>query len=163
MKQGSVLVAAVLLLAGACGNGGRATQSTSADPPGARPAPQPAIDRAEQCVSTDPGWRPISVHRAVNCPEGTPVTVQGVLIHAADGSAKLCDVVNPTHDQCVGDGLTVDGAAAQPVLASSVFEVVLSGVVSGRVLTGAARSNVLDPAPPEVKVFSRPSTPQHWE
>jgi hypothetical protein len=95
---------------------------------------QPTVDRAAQCVSTDPAWRPISVHRAVNCPDGTLVTVQGILVHDAHRATTLCDVVTATGDRCVGDELSLKGAVDSPVLAAAVGKVIFTGVLSGHVL-----------------------------
>jgi hypothetical protein len=73
------------------------------------------IDLAQLCVHTDPGKRPINVHRAVNCPDGTPVSVQGIVIRGADGSTRLCDEVSAgPHTTCLGDVLIIRGNGQSP-------------------------------------------------
>jgi hypothetical protein len=62
------------------------------------------------CTHTDPGRRPITVSRALTCPDGTAVSVTGTLVTAADGTMMLCGSV-PAADAtaCEGAGLHVVG------------------------------------------------------
>lgn len=152
---------ALLLFAAACGNGGPVTRSMTADRPSVPIDTQPTVDRAAQCVSTDPAWRPISVHRAVNCPDGTLVTVQGILVHDAHRATTLCDVVTATGDRCVGDGLSLKGAVDSPVLAAAVGKVIFTGVVSGHVLQLVSPADGRVAAARSSRV-SRPSAPLRW-
>ncbi|HEY7625575.1 MAG TPA: hypothetical protein VH761_00855 [Ilumatobacteraceae bacterium] len=133
-----IVLAALLMSLSACEVAARATPAATGDTAVPTVAASP-LDPAVQCVSTDPGWRPISVHRAVSCPDGTKVTVQGILIHDANGLAVLCDVASASRDRCIGAGVTVEGFAPEPVLASSVDKVMLTGVVSGHVLRAVSR------------------------
>lgn len=134
-----MLVAALVLLGSACSYGARSSDASAA--PGTTSAgataPSTTIDLEELCVHTDPGRQPISVHRAVNCPSGTEVSVQGILVRTADGSIVLCDAVSPsTANACQGDGLTVSGASQSPAPKPvGTTKVVYTGTVSGGVLS----------------------------
>jgi hypothetical protein len=102
-------------LAAAVLAGGSCAKETTAAPTAAGSATKTAgsdttIDLAQLCVHTDPGKRPITVHRAVNCPDGTAVSVQGIVIRGADGSTQLCDEVSAgPHTTCLGDVLIIRG------------------------------------------------------
>jgi hypothetical protein len=51
---------------------------------------------------------PISVHRAVSCPDGTTVSVQGIVVRASDGTTMLCDAVAEFEPaKCAGDTLVL--------------------------------------------------------
>jgi hypothetical protein len=68
------------------------------------------------CNYTDPAMRPISVTRALTCPDGTLVWVQGVVM-IGDDERWLCDEAHTASlDACadagvllVGDLRSVDG------------------------------------------------------
>ncbi len=90
-------------------------------------APKAITVSAVECVHTDPAKQPISVHRALTCPDGTSVAVKGTTTHSADGSTMLCDAVPST------DCLKLDGADV--VAAPSGGTVWYTGTVSKGVLT----------------------------
>jgi hypothetical protein len=112
-----VLLSAAVLAGGSCAKETTAAPSTT---PGAGTATNTVgtdttIDLARLCVHTDPGKRPITVHRAVNCPDGTAVSVQGIVIRGADGSTQLCDEVSAgPHTTCLGDVLIIRGNGQSP-------------------------------------------------
>jgi hypothetical protein len=80
------------------------------------------------CTYTDPGATPISVGRALTCPDGTRVWVDGALLIDADGTRSICDEVAATSPaSCADNGLRIIG----PGLTSPP----LIGVKSGSTLT----------------------------
>ena len=89
------------------------------------------IDLGRLCVHTDPGKLPISVHRALSCPDGTSVSVRGIIIGASGGSVQLCDS-SAGGDDC----LTID-AGVLPIddNRTSVTAIDYTGTVSKGVLT----------------------------
>ena len=92
---------------------------------------------AVQCVHTDPAKMPISVHRALSCPDGTAVAVWGIVTRGADGSTMLCD--DATGDVC----LKIDSGAAINSPGSLGGKVFFTGTVSKGVLT-TPRSPLLE-------------------
>lgn len=126
MNAGLLLLSAVIVVSTSCTSDAESIAPTSVaeSAPSSTAAPVDTDNRAERCVSTDPGATPISVHRALSCPDGTKVWVRGILRASADGT-ELCD---PAPDEfCVTletGGLPVNGTA-----------VALSGTVSGGVLS----------------------------
>ncbi len=134
MRLGPALLVAVMTVGSSCTNHPGATTETTDTTSTTQPGQ--SIDFAELCVHTDPGWRPISVHRAAHCPDGTAVDVQGITIIGADGSTMLCDSVStqvPT--KCAGDGLALHGGAPTAASGSSGGKTSYHGTVSKGVLT----------------------------
>jgi hypothetical protein len=108
--------------------------STSSTPAGSASRPlTPAFgtvgtELGAACTYTDPGATPISVGRALTCPDGTRVWVDGVLIIDADGTRSICDEEAATSPaSCADNGLRIIG----PGLTSPP----LIGVKSGSTLT----------------------------
>ena len=131
----AALLSILVVVGGACTTRISAEDSppsTSGAP--AVTAPVTTDDPAVQCVSTDPGWNPISVHRAVNCPDGTPVTVSGVVIAQPDGARLLCDS-SIVDENC----LTLVGVSPAPYPPTISSEVVFTGVIFGHRLISASR------------------------
>jgi hypothetical protein len=91
----------------------------------AEATPPATYDAAVQCVATDPGWRAISVHRALHCPAGTEVVVQGIVV-SGDGGTMLCD--SQTIDE---NCLDIVDASPVPFPTAVSGKAVFSGVVSG--------------------------------
>ena len=104
-----------------------ATTTIAVTVAGGSGAPRAITVSAVDCVHTDPAKQPISVHRALSCPDGTSVAVKGITKHGADGSTMVCDSV-PGND-C----LKIDGAGV--VAAPSGGTVWYIGTVSKGVLT----------------------------
>jgi hypothetical protein len=87
-----------------------ATTATTAVTPSSSPLTTDAPFGAS-CTYTDPGRFPISVARALTCPDGTTVDVQGTLILDQEGVAWLCaQIAESETPPCVGEGLQVIGA-----------------------------------------------------
>ena len=87
-----------------------------------------ATDLGIDCTHTDPAATPISVSRALTCPDGTRVWVRGVLMTKVDGTRWICDDdAAASASECADKGLQVIGGDAQT-------GVPLSGVKSGRIL-----------------------------
>jgi hypothetical protein len=80
---------------------------------------------------------PISVHRALSCPDGTEVAVWGIVTQSADGSTMLCDDATGTACLKVDAGATIDSPGS---LGGKVF---FTGIVTKGVLT-TPRSPVLE-------------------
>jgi len=63
-----------------------------------------------RCNYTDPGKFPISVSRALGCPDGTRVDVSGAFVRDGNGVAWLCDQLAGSEQRpCVGQGLQIIG------------------------------------------------------
>lgn len=108
--------------------------STSSTPAGSASRPlTPALgpvgtELGAACTYTDPAATPISVGRALTCPDGTRVWVDGVLMIDADGTRLICDEEAATsHAACADNGLQIIG----PGLTSPP----LIGVKSGATLS----------------------------
>jgi hypothetical protein len=126
----AILTSILLLGAAAC-----TSRASAGDPPVVLPSVATSstsstmpitLDATVQCVWTDPGRLPISVHRAIHCPDGTAVTVSGVLVDGPGATQLLCDSALVS-DWC----LTVDGITPADFPPAVSGEVVLIGTVSG--------------------------------
>lgn len=107
--------------------------STSASAPvsvSADTADTPATGMsARECTSTDPMMRPISPARALGCPDGTPVWVEGIVVDVGDGVSVLCDAdVADDPEACAAEGLVV-GAGLQPGDSGAFMGTVSNGVL----------------------------------
>jgi hypothetical protein len=135
------MLTAALLVAASCTSDARATATatvvTTTTVQVERAVPINASAAAVQCVHTDPAKMPISVHRALSCPDGTAVAVWGIVKRNADGSTMLCD--DATGDAC----LKIDGSVAIDSPDSIGGKVFFTGTVSKGVLT-TPRAPVLE-------------------
>jgi hypothetical protein len=68
-----------------------------------------ATDFGVDCTHTDPGATPISVSRALTCPDGTRVWVRAVMLTQADGIRWICDDPAASASECADKGLQVIG------------------------------------------------------
>lgn len=136
-----MLLTAAVLVAAACTNEARATgTTTAAATTTAQVISAVSISTstaAVQCVHTDPAKMPISVHRALSCPDGTTVAVWGILTRSADGSTMLCDDANGASCLKIDRGVAIDSPGS---LGGKVF---FTGTVSQGVLT-TPRSPVVE-------------------
>ncbi len=106
MRLAPTLLTAAILVATSCAGDSKsaataATTTTAVTVDVGSEAPK-AIGAVE-CVHTDPAKQPISVHRALSCPDGTSVAVKGIVTRGSDGSTLLCDAV-PGNDCLKIDG-----------------------------------------------------------
>lgn len=136
------MLTAVVLVTASCTSDARSPGTTTTAAAGTTvqvvsAAPNNTSDEAVQCVHTDPAKMPISVHRALSCPDGTAVAVWGIVTRSADGSTMLCD--DGTGTNC----LKVDGGAVIASPGSVGGKVFFTGTVSKGVLT-APRSPLLE-------------------
>ena len=139
-----MMLTAAVLIATSCTNEARATGTTTTVTTAATTttvqvisaAPNNTSADAVQCVHTDPAKMPISVHRALSCPDGTTVAVWGIVKRGADGSTMLCDDATGTSCMKIDGGAAIDGPGS---LGGKVF---FTGTVSKGVLT-TPRSPVL--------------------
>ena len=132
MKLGpTTVLIAVVVLGSACTGAERSTGTTSISnrKTASTDVPTSTIDVAAECVHTDPGKLPVSVHRALSCPDGTSVSVQGIVTTGEDGSVMLCDPA--PNEFC----LTVDGATVMPTDGPSGATVGYTGTMSNGVLS----------------------------
>ena len=147
MRLAPTVLTAAVLVAASCSADARATGTTTATTTAIAAATTttlPAISAvpintsadAVECVHTDPGKMPISVHRALSCPDGTEVAVWGIVTHSADGSTMLCDDATGTACLKIGAGAAIDPGT----VGGKVF---FTGIVSKGVLT-TPRSPVLE-------------------
>ncbi|MGZ4671573.1 MAG: hypothetical protein ACXVH5_04015 [Ilumatobacteraceae bacterium] len=130
MRLAPTVVTAALLVVTSCTSDSTATATTTTTAvtvTTGSEAPKAITVSAVECVHTDPAKQPISVHRALTCPDGTSVAVKGITTRGADGSSMLCDAVPDT------DCLKIDGADV--VAAPSGGTVWYIGTVSKGVLT----------------------------
>ena len=136
MRFASTLLIAAVLVATSCTSDPKSAQTTTTAGTNevGSAAPINTSNSAVECVHTDPGKLPISVHRALSCPDGTTVSVRGIVTRGADGSTMLCDAV--PGDVC----LKVDGAHV--VLGLDSGTVTYTGTVAKGVLN-ASRSPLL--------------------
>ena len=130
MNAGLLLLSAVVVVSTSCTSDAPSTALTSVakSAPTSTAAPVDTDNRAERCVSTDPAATPISVHRALSCPDGTKVWVRGIVRATADGT-ELCD---PAPDEfCVTletGGLPANGTSVNECQScSAVYPRVGSG------------------------------------
>jgi uncharacterized protein YdeI (BOF family) len=145
MRLASTVLTAAVLVAASCSADARATGTTTTTTTAATTTTLPVKSAvpintstaAVQCVHTDPGKMPISVHRALSCPDGTEVAVWGIVTRGADGSTMLCD--DATGTAC----LKIDAGAAIDSPGSLGGKVFFTGIVSKGVLT-TPRSPVLE-------------------
>ena len=131
MKISPTLLIAVVVLGTACTGAAHssATTSIAGGKSESTEVPTSTIDIATECVHTDPGKLPVSVHRALSCPDGTSVSVQGIATTGEDGSVMLCDPAPA--EFC----LTIDGGTAMPAGGPSGATVGYTGTVSNGVLS----------------------------
>jgi hypothetical protein len=151
MKIGPILVLAAVVIGGACTGESQASPATTVAttvPVGLDIGGNP-IDLGRLCVHTDPGQLPISVHRALNCPDGTMVSVTGIVVHGSDGSVLLCD--RPAKDFC----LSIDDGSAAGATGAPID---YTGTVSKGVLTVATTPQV-GPGPLVASPVNRPLSP----
>jgi hypothetical protein len=118
--------------------------------------PTKTSDQAPLCVYTDPAMRPISVHRALSCPDGTHVSVRGVVIGAGGGPVLLCDQGPGSHD-C----LTIERGVLPVIPSQSSNPMDYTGTVSKGVLSVGPTPLVDNGGPVVVSPLNRPSTPLH--
>ena len=142
MRLAPTMLTAAVLVAASCTSEARATGTTTTTAAATTTLPakeavpiNTSIDAVE-CVHTDPGKMPISVHRALSCPDGTEVAVWGIVRRSGDGSTMLCD--DATATAC----LKVDAGASIESPGDIGGKVFFTGVVSEGVLT-TPRSPVL--------------------
>jgi hypothetical protein len=158
MRIGPLLVIAAVMVGGACTNEAQSSDTTAvaktvevATDAGGNP-----IDFGRLCVHTDPGKLPISVHRALGCPDGTSVSVRGIIVGAAGGAVLLCDT-GAGGDNCLtidGGVLPVDGDG------SPGAAIDYTGTVSKGVLTVTSPAVVPDVgAGPPLIPLNRPLSP----
>lgn len=108
-----------------------------------------------RCDYTDPGKYPISVGRALTCPDGTAVEVTGQFIRDQDGVAWLCDQIAGSDTRpCTGQGLQVIGEPTavggtysglkqgNTLVVDSAVVYIPSATPSGPVITGVTRSTI---------------------
>ena len=114
MKIGPLLLIAALVFGGACAGESQASPATAVTTtvPVAIDIGGNPIDLGRLCVHTDPGQLPISVHRALNCPDGTMVSVSGIIIGSSGGSVLLCDT--PADDSAKKPSPTRKGRPSAP-------------------------------------------------
>ena len=88
------------------------------------------------CTYTDPVMRPISVARALTCPDHTSVWVEGTVVHTADDGQYLCDAVGAAGIRpCAGAGVELTGTS--PTGSTTVRGVISNGVLTVRdLMTG---------------------------
>ena len=95
---------------------------------------------ARECTMTDPAMRPISPARALDCPDGTHVWVEGVVVEVSDGISVLCDPSDAGDPEaCSAAGLLVPHL--QPGVSGA-----FSGVVSNRTLGPASADGFVPPS-----------------
>jgi hypothetical protein len=166
MKHGAPLLIAAVIVGGGCTHDSRSSADTvvvrtaSAGTIPSRSANSTdATDGAALCVYTDPGRRPISVHRALSCPDGTQVSVRGIVIGAGGGRVLLCDQGPGSHDCLTIERGVMPNVAGGPPGTPTDY----TGTVSKGVLSVGAAPPVLAGNVPSVVVspLSRPSTPLH--
>lgn len=152
MKFGPILVIAAVVVGSSCTDESPATTATTVaktvqvdTDAGGNP-----IDLGRLCVHTDPGQLPISVHRALSCPDGTMVSVSGIVTRGADGSTLLCD--SAPDDFC----LTINGGSARGASAGTIG---YTGTVSKGVLTVTSTPEVGPVGSVVVSPINRPSSP----
>ncbi len=157
MRIGTLLMIAAVTVVSACtseSRAGTATTVAKAVPVDTDAGGNP-IDLGRLCVHTDPGKLPISVHRALSCPDGTAVSVRGIIIGASGGSVQLCDSA-AGGDDC----LTID-AGVLPIddNRTSVTPIDYTGTVSQGVLTVAGGPQVGPVGSVVPSPLNRPSSP----
>jgi hypothetical protein len=143
MRLAPTVLTAAVLVAASCTSEARATGTTTTTTaattttlPVIKAVPINTSAAAVECVHTDPAKMPISVHRALSCPDGTEVAVWGIVKRSGDGSTMLCD--DATATAC----LKVDAGASIESPGSVGGKVFFTGIVSKGVLT-PPRSPVL--------------------
>jgi hypothetical protein len=110
-----------LILAGAVGSAALflgAFVLTSESVPAGHVTPHaptaPPLNHSPSCTYSDPGWSPISVDRALRCPDGTGVWVRGVVVRSADESVYLCSAARlGPHPGRLDDGFRVIGDTSE--------------------------------------------------
>jgi hypothetical protein len=157
MRIGPLLVIAAVMVGSACASDAQSSDTTAV----ATTVPLPTdagsnpIDPARLCVSTDPGWTPISIHRALSCPDGTSVSVRGIIIGGSGGSVLLCDSA-AGGDDC----LTIDrGVLPIDDNRTAVDQIFYTGTVSKGVLTVNSPPALEDGGSVVPSPLNRPSSP----
>lgn len=112
-----------------------------------------ATTTSRSCTYTDPAMRAISTARALTCPDGTRVFVDGVIVRDSAGDDWLCDEASGSDQQpCAAAGLRLIGS---PRAQAGGF----LGVKQGDTLLDAAGAATLTPAtPPTSSLATVPAT-----